>query len=62
MKLTRSEPTIREILDDPTIQAVMKRDGVKRDELEHLLRIAQLSRRWTGQVKVPKALIEHRVT
>jgi hypothetical protein len=31
------EPSIQELLDDPVIEAVMARDGVRRTELEHLI-------------------------
>ena len=31
------EPSIKELLDDPVIEAVMARDGVRRKELEHLI-------------------------
>jgi hypothetical protein len=31
------EPSIKELLDDPVIEAVMARDGVRRNELEHLI-------------------------
>lgn len=50
MNSYRTEPTIEEMLDDPAVQAVMRRDGVSREEIEHLIRIARLRQRWTGQV------------
>lgn len=31
------EPTLQELLDDPVIEAIMARDGVKRDELVKLI-------------------------
>lgn len=31
------EPTIRELLDDPVIEAMMARDGVARADLVHLM-------------------------
>jgi hypothetical protein len=31
------EPSIKELLDDPVIEAMMARDGVRRKELEHLI-------------------------
>lgn len=31
------EPSIKELLDDPVIEAVMARDGVRRKELELLI-------------------------
>jgi hypothetical protein len=31
------EPTIRELLDDPVIEAIMARDGVARTDLVHLI-------------------------
>jgi hypothetical protein len=31
------EPTIRELLDDPVIEAIMARDGVARADLVHLI-------------------------
>jgi hypothetical protein len=31
------EPTIRELLDDPVIEAMMARDGVARADLVHLI-------------------------
>lgn len=31
------EPSIKELLDDPVIEAVMARDGVRRTDLEHLI-------------------------
>jgi len=34
MRRSRCEPTIRDLLSDPIIQAVMEADGVDPDELE----------------------------
>jgi hypothetical protein len=31
------EPSIKELLDDPVIEAIMARDGVRRKELELLI-------------------------
>lgn len=31
------EPSIKELLDDPVIEALMARDGVRRKELERLI-------------------------
>ena len=35
------EPSLRETLSDPVIQAVMHRDGVSRDELVRLILVAR---------------------
>jgi hypothetical protein len=46
MRRSRCEPTLRELLADPVIQAVMEADGVDRDGLEADLReTAQALRR-----------------
>jgi hypothetical protein len=36
-RMLNGEPSIKELLDDPVIEAVMARDGVRRKELEHLI-------------------------
>ena len=35
------EPTLKELLDDPTLRTLMARDGVKRAALERLIRSMQ---------------------
>lgn len=47
------EPTLRDILDEPSIQALMRSDGIDREEIVHLLRVVRLRRRWTGALSVP---------
>lgn len=38
MKSWRSEPSLREMLEDPIVRLVMRRDGVDKDEVRELLR------------------------
>jgi hypothetical protein len=35
--MLHGEPSIKELLDDPVIEAIMVRDGVRRKELESLI-------------------------
>jgi len=60
MNALRQEPSLAEMLEDPAIQALMRRDGIHRDDLETLLRVARASRRWTGQIRIPPALLAQR--
>ncbi|MCW5729606.1 MAG: hypothetical protein KIT20_02520 [Alphaproteobacteria bacterium] len=47
------EPTLRDILDEPAVQALMRSDGTDREEIVHLLRVMRLRRRWTGALSAP---------
>ena len=40
------EPRLADLLDDPVTGAVMRRDGVSRDELLETIRRARLALRW----------------
>ena len=43
----RKDPSLSEILDDPIVVAVMARDGVKREHVQHLM--DQMRRRLRAQ-------------
>lgn len=36
-RMLHGEPSVKELLDDPVIEAVMARDGVRRKDLETLI-------------------------
>ncbi|HJS32124.1 MAG TPA: hypothetical protein VJ924_09020 [Alphaproteobacteria bacterium] len=48
------EPSLRDVLDDPVVQAVMAGDRVKRSALEAL--IADVQRRLAGQDAPPRPI------
>ena len=47
------EPTLQELLDDPVIEAIMARDGVRRDELVSL--ISEVRSRLLGRSELARA-------
>jgi CheY-like chemotaxis protein len=48
------EPPLSDVLADPLVQALMRRDGVSRTELESIIGRATEAKRYHSEVKAPK--------
>ena len=64
MKKVWREPTLDEILNDPTLDALLARDGVSKDELNRIIdeareTLARVPRSWQeGQEVFPQFLLD----
>ncbi|MCW5729978.1 MAG: hypothetical protein KIT20_04410 [Alphaproteobacteria bacterium] len=55
MRSWQSEPSLREMLDDPIVRLVMRRDGVDREQIRELLEPLRNAETADGKLSLARA-------